>query len=226
MKNNGIEPDVISYSATISACEKGGQWEKALQLFQEMRTNGIEPNVISYGATISACEKGGQWDKAMHIFKDMKTHGIEPNIINYSAIIGACFNSRKYEEAFKQLQEGQSNGRFPKFAQQRSSIWDLHGFSLPVSCMLLYEALKVLLETKSHDPSSLIQMTVITGKGLGSGTEGPVLQRGVPNFLAEISGPKITRIEGNNGAFHLRAESLQLWSRSTKLRSFKQFLSL
>ena len=41
MKHNGIEPNIISYYATSSACEKGGQWEKALNLFQEMKYNGI-----------------------------------------------------------------------------------------------------------------------------------------------------------------------------------------
>ena len=61
--------ELISYSSTISACEKGGQWEKALHLFQEMKHNGIEPNIISYIATIGACEKGGQWEKALYLFQ-------------------------------------------------------------------------------------------------------------------------------------------------------------
>ena len=103
-----------------------------------MRTNFIEPNIISYNATNSACEKVGQWDKAMHLFKDMDINSIDTNIINYSAIIGACFNIRKYKEAFKQLQKGQSNGHYPKFAKQISSMWDLRGLSLSLSCMLLY----------------------------------------------------------------------------------------
>ena len=204
----------------------GGQWKKALQLFEEMRNNGIVPNVISYNATISACEKGGEWKKALQLFQEMRNNGIQSDVISYKTIIGVCFNSCKYKEALELLQEGQSNGHFPKFSQQRSGTWDLHGFPLSVSCMLLYEALQFLVETKSQDPLSFRQIIVVTGKGLGSGPEGPVLQRGVPNFLTEISGPKITRIEGNDGAFLLHMESLQDWSRSTKLKAFKQFLSV
>ena len=30
MRTRGVEPDVISFNAAISACEKGGQWELAL----------------------------------------------------------------------------------------------------------------------------------------------------------------------------------------------------
>ena len=32
----GCERNVITYSSLISACEKAGQWELALELFQEM----------------------------------------------------------------------------------------------------------------------------------------------------------------------------------------------
>ena len=31
----GVVPDVITYSAVISACEKGKQYERALELFEE-----------------------------------------------------------------------------------------------------------------------------------------------------------------------------------------------
>ena len=58
MPRQGLLPDVISYSAAISACEKGQQPQQALQLLLDMRLKGLLPNVISYSATISACEKG------------------------------------------------------------------------------------------------------------------------------------------------------------------------
>ena len=46
-----ILPYVLSYSAAVSACEKG-------QLLQEMPCREIMPDTISYSADISACEKG------------------------------------------------------------------------------------------------------------------------------------------------------------------------
>ena len=53
-----LQAEVITYAATISACEKGGQWQRALGLFEEFRSHGLQANVITYNATISACEKG------------------------------------------------------------------------------------------------------------------------------------------------------------------------
>ena len=52
-----MEPTVISYSATISACEEVKQWGKVLKLLEGMRQSGLEPFVITCSTTISACEK-------------------------------------------------------------------------------------------------------------------------------------------------------------------------
>ncbi len=44
-------------SWAISACEKGQQWQRALQLLEATQADGVELDVISYNAAISACEK-------------------------------------------------------------------------------------------------------------------------------------------------------------------------
>eukprot|EP00622_Pseudochattonella_farcimen_P001389 FR736071.1.p1 GENE.FR736071.1~~FR736071.1.p1 ORF type:complete len:180 (+),score=12.88 FR736071.1:2-541(+) len=54
MTRRGIEPNVITYNAAISACEKGVKWERALDLLDEMTRRGIAPNVISYSAVLEA----------------------------------------------------------------------------------------------------------------------------------------------------------------------------
>ena len=74
---------MISFSVAISACEKGGQWQRALALFGDMRKvgvtrrlgsvcrAGVTPSVISFSAAISACEKGGQWQHALSPLEDI-----------------------------------------------------------------------------------------------------------------------------------------------------------
>ena len=49
--------DVITYSALISACEKGKQSGRGMEVFEAMQRQGVVPNVITYSALISACEK-------------------------------------------------------------------------------------------------------------------------------------------------------------------------
>ena len=37
MQPRGVEPNVITWNAAISACAKGAQWERALEFFEEMQ---------------------------------------------------------------------------------------------------------------------------------------------------------------------------------------------
>ena len=58
MFDRRLESDVVSYSASISASEKGSQWAQALALLREMSDRRLEPDVVSYTASTSAIEKG------------------------------------------------------------------------------------------------------------------------------------------------------------------------
>jgi pentatricopeptide repeat protein len=55
MLRTNCERSVITYSALISACEKAGQWQLALNLFSEMLKERCVPNVITYNSLITAC---------------------------------------------------------------------------------------------------------------------------------------------------------------------------
>ena len=52
---------VITYNATMSACQNGDQWQQASELFVRMLGEGVQRDTITDKAAIKACEKGGQW---------------------------------------------------------------------------------------------------------------------------------------------------------------------
>jgi len=112
MRAAGIIPDVITYSALISACEKGGQAELALKIFDDMRADGIIPNVITYSALISACEKAGKVEWALEVFEDMRAAGIIPSVITYSALISACARGGHRADARQLLEKAVSDRVF------------------------------------------------------------------------------------------------------------------
>jgi pentatricopeptide repeat protein len=68
MQQKGVQPYVFTYSASISACEKGGQWERALQLLAEMQQKGVQPNVITYSAVIEVLERSKQREKVDEVY--------------------------------------------------------------------------------------------------------------------------------------------------------------
>merc|ERR1719183_1039058 len=73
MHECGLKPDVMSYSVTISACTRDGEWENSVKLLQEMNKMRIEPDTISLSAAITACARCGQWEKAMGLLAQMRS---------------------------------------------------------------------------------------------------------------------------------------------------------
>ena len=48
MQQQGLEPNLITYSVVSSACRKCRMPNRALQPFDEMLQQGLEPNVITF----------------------------------------------------------------------------------------------------------------------------------------------------------------------------------
>ena len=53
MRRDELQPNVITYSALISACGKGCRPEWAWQLFDGVRQDGLLTNVVTYGTRFS-----------------------------------------------------------------------------------------------------------------------------------------------------------------------------
>ena len=61
MQNDELLADVMTSAATLSACVKGREWQRALALSKEMHPLEIWADVITSAATISTCEKIKEW---------------------------------------------------------------------------------------------------------------------------------------------------------------------
>ncbi|CAE8621624.1 unnamed protein product [Polarella glacialis] len=99
MLAKSVEANVFHYSAAISACEKGGQWQLALGLLSSMLDMRVIPNEISYNSAISACEKGGQWQQALDLLSSMPDMRVMPTEISCSAAISACEKGEQWQLA-------------------------------------------------------------------------------------------------------------------------------
>ncbi|OLQ06731.1 Pentatricopeptide repeat-containing protein, chloroplastic [Symbiodinium microadriaticum] len=103
MQHAEAEPNVFSYSAAISSCEKCGQWPQALHLLAEMQEDEVEPNVYSFSAAISACAVDGQWQNAFLVFWKMVSAGVTPNLITLNAALTSCEKGAEWQLAVSLL---------------------------------------------------------------------------------------------------------------------------
>jgi pentatricopeptide repeat domain-containing protein 1 len=79
----------------MTALERGLQWEKALDLFDEMKRNHLPVTVVSYGSALSACEKGYQYIQCLDYLDEMTERGIPKNVIIFGAAMSCMEKCRK-----------------------------------------------------------------------------------------------------------------------------------
>ena len=89
----------FSFNATISSCEKTGQWQPALCLFEAMPAAKIQPDIISFNASISSFEKGQGWQLALNLFHTMPKSQVQPDLVSHSAVISACHRGSQWQQA-------------------------------------------------------------------------------------------------------------------------------
>ena len=56
----GTKPEVRTYNTIISACNRSGQPENALRVYERMLADGAQPTATTYTALISAYGKTGK----------------------------------------------------------------------------------------------------------------------------------------------------------------------
>jgi pentatricopeptide repeat protein len=89
-----VAADEFTYSgAVISACDKGGQWKEALEVFEAMKEDNVPPDTRTYNALIRTA--GGQWKEALRWFEDMKEDNVMPDVITYNTKTKS--HPRKYQ---------------------------------------------------------------------------------------------------------------------------------
>ena len=83
MQGRGLTPDVITYSASISACEKGSRWQETLMLLTEVRRQAIdcEADMLLSWCTscIVCCFRQHGRDTALRLLEQFLQEGLALN---------------------------------------------------------------------------------------------------------------------------------------------------
>ena len=105
MRAQHIWPNVVSYSAAISACEKKGEWQQALQLLEAMHEHRVSPNDITFNSAISSCELYGQWLVAVDLLRLMPALQVSPDVISFNSALTSCEGTGFWQLALSMLLE-------------------------------------------------------------------------------------------------------------------------
>jgi len=71
LQRYGIMPTIVTYSALITACEKGSDLPAALKVSADLQCQGgLKPNIVTFNALICACGKRHDVPKALQLYMD------------------------------------------------------------------------------------------------------------------------------------------------------------
>ena len=88
----------------IWALGQGGQWRRALSVFQGMRLRAApsldaqaqqpgspaQPGPRSWGAIIAVCHGARQWSAALRLYREMRAAGAAPDGVLMHRVVSAC----------------------------------------------------------------------------------------------------------------------------------------
>ena len=78
MWHDRFAPNTITFSAAISAFEKGVHWKHVLELLRWMWQDRFAPDTITFSAAIRACEASLQWHQALELLSKLGHDRVEP----------------------------------------------------------------------------------------------------------------------------------------------------
>lgn len=83
MREAGVRPDVCSYGAHLACLRAGGQWQRALEVLEEMmagaEVNGggaaVRPDLGCYAVVMSTLGEAGRWEQALELLRFLQKQG-------------------------------------------------------------------------------------------------------------------------------------------------------
>ena len=76
MQKHGPAPNVVAYGTAIAACAIDSDWEKVLELLDDMKSNNIKANVVALSAAIEVLSAAHKLDEATIVFRDGISLGV------------------------------------------------------------------------------------------------------------------------------------------------------
>ena len=163
----GCQLDVVSFSSTLSACEKAWRWRPALQSLQTTQDRQIPVDRTLLNSTISAFEKGSQWLQAVVLALSMRHFDCEANVVSFNAACSACEKAAYWSSALELYDWAKDFGleadavsgnsllkATPRWPQALVLLQNLHLKSIFLDDL----ALRLTLEKLQREPLQLVKL--------------------------------------------------------------------
>ena len=215
------------YNALMKLCIKLSDADAAFGLIQLMgQSSSVQITTGSVDILLKVCDAVGDKShvqEAIELFGRLQVErGMKADRMLIDTMLQTCFSNQVYTNILALTREAISIGMYKPFPLGTAGsmcVWDLHNTIEMDACFLLAEAFD---RAAVHAAQGVVRdVVIVTGKGLGSKNNAPVLRRKIPPFLRDTIGLKVTRLKDNEGRLLITGNSLQEWASGSKYAQFR-----
>jgi pentatricopeptide repeat protein len=98
-----VDPDMITYSSLLRACERAGAVEQAVGLLEKMHSQGLTGPPQMYNSIIAAC--GIRWKPALEAFLGMQCAGVDVTPQSATLLMASLCAAKQRDHALALLQQ-------------------------------------------------------------------------------------------------------------------------
>ncbi|CAE7947594.1 unnamed protein product, partial [Symbiodinium sp. KB8] len=100
-----LQPDLVTYTSMISACDKAHRPDWALELLHDLQGSDLQTDTVAYNAAIGACEKEARWESSILLFAKMAQRFLEASLLTRNSVLGCCQSAGQWQWALHLLTE-------------------------------------------------------------------------------------------------------------------------
>merc|ERR1719311_670086 len=98
MLEDGIEPNVITFNAVISACAKKGHGRRAENWLDKMKRADVHPNSFSYNSAAKPFVALGDYRKVEQLMADLRSSGLPFDDFCLTSLLYAYGNAKPKQQ--------------------------------------------------------------------------------------------------------------------------------
>jgi len=102
MLKQGIEPNLVTYSAVLKGYCQDNRLDKARELLETMKeSQHVRPDEQTYNTLLDGCARQNLYKQGMEVFEEMKANGVKPSNFTLSILVKLANRGRQLDVAFQ-----------------------------------------------------------------------------------------------------------------------------
>mmetsp|Transcript_112615 Transcript_112615/g.351071 ORF Transcript_112615/g.351071 Transcript_112615/m.351071 type:complete len:260 (-) Transcript_112615:123-902(-) len=106
MLKQGIEPNLVTYSAVLKGYCQENRLDKARELLDTMKqSKHVRPDEQTYNTLLDGCARQNLYRQGLEVFEEMKAAGVRPSNFTLSILVKLANRGRQLDVAFQMCEE-------------------------------------------------------------------------------------------------------------------------